>query len=482
MLARLWRTTLTITTSLRAFSFALSLGLCAQTAPPAKAPAKPPPPPPYVPLRYEEDYTYLKDPARRTDFWDPIKYIPFQRDGWYLSLGGEVRERYEGFQNTGFGAGPQDHNGYLLQRFLLHADLHLGNNVRVFAQVQSGFQNGRNGGARATDEDKLEFHQAFIDFKVTSDAKHNVFLRLGRQEFEFGSGRLIGASELLNVRRSFDGARITANAGKWVLHSLAAKPAETNPGYFDDSPDHRQTVWGAGAVRPHPLIKGGNLSFYYVGYDRKLARFNHGAGEESRHMIGSRTFGVRGAVDYNEEFVYQWGGFGNGGIRAWALATETGRTWAQARFAPRVYMRADAASGDGGPQGRNLGSFNPLFPSTAYSGKIGLLGPTNIIDINPAVRLRLHPKIYLSLEWATFFRTSTSDGIYGIAVNLFKNGLTSKARYVANQPTALCEFRVSRHVTLTGILTQFRTGAFIRQAPGASKNVGFATGYLTYRF
>src|SRR5438128_1601680 len=35
-----------------------------------------PAPPAYKLLRYEEDYSYLKDPTRRTDFWDPIKYMP----------------------------------------------------------------------------------------------------------------------------------------------------------------------------------------------------------------------------------------------------------------------------------------------------------------------------------------------------------------------------------------------------------------------
>jgi hypothetical protein len=39
--------------------------------------------PAYKPLRYEEDYSYLKDPSRRTDFWDAIKYIPLgSREGW----------------------------------------------------------------------------------------------------------------------------------------------------------------------------------------------------------------------------------------------------------------------------------------------------------------------------------------------------------------------------------------------------------------
>ena len=49
-------------------------------------------PPAYKLLRYEEDYSYLKDPGRRTDFWDPIKYIPSgDREGWYVSFGAGLR-------------------------------------------------------------------------------------------------------------------------------------------------------------------------------------------------------------------------------------------------------------------------------------------------------------------------------------------------------------------------------------------------------
>ena len=33
-------------------------------------------PPEYQKLRYDEDYSYLKDPSKRSDLWDPIKYIP----------------------------------------------------------------------------------------------------------------------------------------------------------------------------------------------------------------------------------------------------------------------------------------------------------------------------------------------------------------------------------------------------------------------
>jgi hypothetical protein len=441
----------------------------------------PPSPPLYQSLRYDEDWSYLKDPARRSDPWDALKYIALGRENWYLSFGGEGRLRYEGFRNSGFGRGPQDPNGYLLQRYLFHTDAHVGKNVRFFVQFQSGLESGRNGGPRPTDEDKLEFHQAFVDFQHSPDATHSLTLRVGRQEFEFGSGRMISASELLNVRVSFDGVRMSARSGPWVFHAIAARPVETNPGFFDDSPDHQRWVWGAGAVRPNPLLRGGSLSLYYIGLDRKEGRFDSGLGHEARHTLGSRIFGNTKRWDYNDEFIYQWGTFGRDDIRAWAASTEIGYVFPRILFAPRAGMRADFSSGGHDALKNTLHTFNPLFPGTAYSGKIGLLGPSNIIDINPVIRLKLHKRVTFTGEWGLFWREDVNDGLYGILVNVIKTGSRSRARYIANQPDFQLSWLMSRHLTMVAILTEFRTGRFIKETP-PDRNIGYATVYFTYRF
>src|SRR5580765_6851323 len=45
--------------------------------------------------RFEEDYSYLRDPGRSADFFDPLKFIALYPDGdIYLTLSGEVRFRY----------------------------------------------------------------------------------------------------------------------------------------------------------------------------------------------------------------------------------------------------------------------------------------------------------------------------------------------------------------------------------------------------
>src|SRR5262245_45481348 len=75
-----------------------------------------PGPPAFKQLRYDESYAYLRDPARRADRLDPIKFMPFTANGGsYLTLGGEIRERYEYYHNSQWGLGTQDDDGYLLQ-------------------------------------------------------------------------------------------------------------------------------------------------------------------------------------------------------------------------------------------------------------------------------------------------------------------------------------------------------------------------------
>jgi len=53
--------------------------------------------------RYEEDYAYLRDPARAADWFDPFKFIPLNEAGdIYLTLNGEIRFRYDNTDHRNF--------------------------------------------------------------------------------------------------------------------------------------------------------------------------------------------------------------------------------------------------------------------------------------------------------------------------------------------------------------------------------------------
>lgn len=68
--------------------------------------AQPLQPPPYKFLRQDEDWTMMRDPARRVDWSDELKYIRIgKRDEWHLSIGGEARPWYELYRNELRGSG-----------------------------------------------------------------------------------------------------------------------------------------------------------------------------------------------------------------------------------------------------------------------------------------------------------------------------------------------------------------------------------------
>src|ERR1700691_3453775 len=128
-------------------------------------------PPAYALLRQDEDYGYLRNPACSNDYWDRLKYVQLGSDAnTFFTLGGEIREWYEGYRNASWGFGPPAKNGYFLQRLSIYSDIHAAPRIRLFVQLTSGIEAGRNGGRRpVTYQSKLFFEQAFADITLSAE-------------------------------------------------------------------------------------------------------------------------------------------------------------------------------------------------------------------------------------------------------------------------------------------------------------------------
>ena len=122
-------------------------GARAQTPDPQPpGPAPDPVRPPLNPFPAEQNWNFLADASKRTDFFDPVNYISLgDNPQLYLSLGFEYRIEYEYFDNWMFGAGPQDHNGYVMNRVMPHFDFHAGSDFRLFSEFEFVFEDGRTG-------------------------------------------------------------------------------------------------------------------------------------------------------------------------------------------------------------------------------------------------------------------------------------------------------------------------------------------------
>ena len=442
---------------------------------------------PLYPLpRYEEDWSFLSDASKSNDLWDSLKFIPFSDDkALFLSFGGEMRETYERFHNTNFGLSPQDPNGYLLQRYLFHADIHAGSRFRFFGELSSSIENWRTGGPRPViDEDKLAVHQGFFDILLTpSKERSSLTLRVGRQEMAFGSGRMIALREGTNVPLSFDGVRLSWHIPAWQVDGFATRPVQNNPGIFDDPPQHDFAFWGI--YTSHPLREGAGkpvLDLYYFGLDRKNAVFNQGAARETRHTLGARIAGQVASWSYDSETMYQFGEFGSGTINAWRAASDLGYTFSSPSWHPKIGLAADIASGDRDPANPDLQTFNALFQSGTYSGRAQILGPNNAIRLEPSLGLLLSERVTFSAGWGFFWRESANDALYGIPGNIIVPSHGVKSRYEGSRPISEVDWQVTRHLSAHVSYIYVFNATFEEQSVHGTTSMSYVSPWLTYRF
>ena len=435
---------------------------------------------PYRPNAADEDWTFLKTtPA--SDFWDPIKYVRLGPEDWSLTLSGEFRLRPEGLRIRETDARPGTIDNYVLQRYLFGSDLRMGRRVRVFAEAQSGIINGTLRSQRPTDRNPIDLHQALVEFRQPVRQTSLAALTLGRQELEIGTSRLISASPGLNVKRSFDGVAFSYRTPAWRMVGAWAKLVGLGSGAFDDCPHPDQVFWGAGVGGPGPVFAQSEAGAYYLGIDRGVSQFAQGLGPERRHTLGAKWSGIGSRVDFNYDAVLQWGSFDAAPIRAWAFVTETGFRLSSAAWRPRLSFRADIASGDADPDTSDLQSFNPLFPGNAYSGAIGLLGPTNLTDFTPSLNVSPRRNLVVGFEAPSYWRSSTRDGVYATDLRVLFGPHAGTGKYVGTNPGLLVVWQATRHLQIQGVVTRFLSGRFLDDT-FVAEDFGFYSFTTRYRF
>jgi hypothetical protein len=438
----------------------------------------------YKLLREDEDWSFLRNRRLREDFWDPIKYIPLRKsaDGWYMTMGGEAREVWEQIGNDNWGQQPYM-NGYLNERYMLSFDAHYGKHVRSFIELKSGLNSYRIGGPRPIDEKKLDFQAGFLELR-TSQGANSVALRVGRQELEYGSGRLIDVREGPNVRLSFDGFMVKSKIHCWQIDGFAFRPDQDNPGFFDNAPDHSVGFWGVYATRTLPRNR--SLDVYYLGLDRRQAAFQRGTAQELRHTLGARisrpVATEQPGLDFDYEGLWQFGTFGSGNIQAWTVASETGYRFPAVPLKPRFSVKADISSGDN-PASKNLGTFNPLFPKGNYFGVLATTGPgpINFIDVHPHVETTFPHNVTASVDWIFQWRENVLDGVYSVPGSLIRPAGNSQARFVGHRPGTELRWQVDRHLWFQADYGIFYAGRFLKETQPA-RNLNYWALWADYKF
>ncbi|KRD58775.1 hypothetical protein ASE40_20935 [Flavobacterium sp. Root935] len=423
-------------------------------------------------MRYDENYSMLKDSTKF--FYNRIKYIPLSKNSpTYLSIGGEVRQELDFTVNEDWGENGLDRNVFLLQRYLLHADWQVSNRIRIFGQVRSGLEDGRKNGPRGIDEDKLNIQNLFVDFVPYNKLNKTLTFRIGRQEIQYGSGRLIDVGEGINLRLYFDGAKLAYKSPDLNVDAFVMANTKVNIGLFDNMSTRKANLWGV--YSSYIIPKRGNLDFYYLGINRANAKFDEGVADESRHTVGTRFSRNGAGFVYNFEVIYQFGLFGLDDISAFGISSEIGYVFDKVKGSPTVRLKNDYISGDKNKDDGKLGTPNPLYPNGGYFGMNPQVGPANLVSIHPNLTWSPYQNTSIKFDVVLNWRQSTEDGVYRADGSLRLSSSGSNKRYIGTAYITTFSWNINRFLNYNIGVQYFKTGSFINDVIPGHQN-GFVVG------
>ena len=247
--------------------------------------------PPYQRLRYDEDYLYLRDPALRSDPFDPVKYIPLNGDGgWYLSLGGDRAPRYEMYNNDRWNPAHRTTTGTF---FALSPPRRLAPRRPRPRVRRAPEQPGKLARGRPKTNRRGPARRAPALRGREAPARPRGAQRTHAPGGSAGDAvrvrGLITVRDYANIRRGFDAVRLLSRIGEWRADAFFSRPVENDPGEFDDWGLDDVKFWGVYATRPLPFLPGAHVDLYYLGLDRPEAPFVQGKADELRHSVGGRV-------------------------------------------------------------------------------------------------------------------------------------------------------------------------------------------------
>jgi Alginate export len=437
--------------------------------------------------RFNEDWSSLAglDLSKTDDFWDRVKYIPLTSDeSVWLSIGGQYRGRVEYFDQFQFGnSAPKRSDTYYLSRLRLNTDLHVTPYFRAFIEGRSSLSVDRDLAGRNTSffYDQVDLMNGFVDFIIPFSKETSLTLRGGRQELIFGSQRLVGPGDFLQVPRAFDGVAPIARIGNWTFTPFWTQVVITDKYEFNKSNTDRQFfgVFSTGPAHILPM----NVDLYGLGVNSRGISINGTAGREERYTLGARAWGKipETNFDFEVEGAGQFGRVGRGNVGAGMFTAVLGYSLPVKRLSPHVYLEFDYASGDKNPGG-NVNTFNQLFPNGhAFLGYIDYIGRQNIISSSGGVSVTPVRDLTLTLQQYFFWRATVRDALYNKSGGVLVPGGATRARYVGAETDLLANYNFTRHLLGYVGYSYFYTGEFIDKS-GRHKNSNFVYAALQYTF
>ena len=441
------------------------------------------PGPKYQNVRYDEDFSYLggEPGTYKTDMWDPLKWMDLG-DDWRLTLGGQTRFRFESEQNKAFGSIEPTQDAFLLHRSFIHGDLSHEDWLRFFLQGKFAHVDDRDRAAGlAGMEDHADIHQAFIDL-TTLIAENRMTFRLGRQELQYGAQRLISPLDWGNTRRTFDGAKVFTESGKWRLDAFAVRPVLGDRLNLDDE-DENVDFYGLYSTYKGSESLAADFYCLVLKNNNILANSNATSGRRTLYTPGTRLWGACGNWDYEAELGAQFGTFAGDRVRAWMGTAGGGYTFSDCAWQPRLGLLYDYASGDADPTDGTHETFNQHYPlGHAWLGYLDVVGRSNIHAVKAQLKVKPCKTITTWADFHMFYADQDEDALYsagGAATRRLATGAGSQS--IGHELDLTAKVVLDVHTAALLGYAYMWTGEFIDRT-GDDDNPSLVYAQIEYKF
>lgn len=433
--------------------------------------------------RWAEDWSSYRDPRKRVDPLDRLKYLPIDADrGIYVTLSGELRLRVNEVTNPNLREGEAQRQD--INRIVAGADVHVTPHLRAYGEIAHGGLAGQNIAPLPTLRNDLVIQQAFVEGNVTVS---NVALgiRYGRQEFTDGSNLLTSQLDNNTIRNALNGVRawvrgphLRADIFDFYLTQLGTE------GTGDDRVDKARRFSGvtAGIVIPPTVLGKSKLyldPFVWRLRNDAIARGATTAHEE-RMYYGARLWGDVDRLTIDWTVDHQSGSFGNRDIDAWqVLLAQTYRLGA-ASTAPRIGIHGDYASGGGGYGTGTLRTSAAPFGNNIYYSYQLFLTPTNLVTVAPNFTSSPIKGVRLTTEYQFAWRADVRDAVYRANGSAFAGTRNVSDRKIADSLRMQLIYSVTPRLSFTGRYEHLIAGPSLTRA--GYTNSDFLAGWISFRF
>src|SRR3990170_2456811 len=429
-----------------------------------------PPANPYKGVFYDNDFSYLDDPAneycylgdfmKRRGLWDSVMF----------DVGGEYRLR----QNNQHVPTRDDtrHDHFLLQRTRIYGDLHVDGWFRTYIEAIDATSAWENLVPRLTDENRFDALNLFGDLRIVDNDRGDLWLRGGRQELLYGNERLISPKDWINTRQTFDGVKLLWRGERWNMDAFWTRPVpqsqHVDNDHNFDHPDPNQEFYGLYMTRKD--WKDHTLDLYYL----RLAQYN-GLIPFQNHTLGSRYEGKHEAWLWEVEGGYQFGEYGILDHSAGFYVLGAGRKLVNLAWNPVLWVYYQWASGDREPGDGIHGTFNQLFRTPHKDlGWMDMVGGQNIEDLNFRLSTTPQPKLEFILWWHIYHLQQARDALYDASGTAIRQDPTGAAgRDVGSEADLTLRWTFRPRANVLFGYSHLFPGRFLLDTPGGAPGRDF---------